>query len=409
MQENQKVIAVYAIVVVIITITVSAFTWYIAQNHYRNSDPSQHKPLSQTSQTADTEMEWTEINHVTFWNNPSKINGDYSFPDIAFSYPSNWHFSCCLDVDDRSMHRVYATKSQDPALPYIEITNYSLNGCPTHQPLCSIDQIITKSPAQKFDELLAQIAPQNIMSDRADTAISTRALQYKKTPSAHAYLLLTASGVMEISFYNFTDANQNLIEIFLQKLKNNESPVTTKQFVNRELGIAFSCKQAGSCSQLTVHNTKIIDAQNAYIEIFDIAPNQTIEQKMFSLINANGGTASRCTVTNNGPLPGNEKLRSYSINLVDHNITYTPEESVQIAQADDEAAHDGGPFNGEWKKKEIYDQRLIQACSLYADPVTQGTAKTSPSHFISDGQKLIFIPGSRDEIFLDETTLEIIK
>lgn len=50
-------------------------------------------------------IEWIEVSHKNFWNNPKVFSGaDYLFPNIAFSYPSNWKLECCWDTDGWSFH-----------------------------------------------------------------------------------------------------------------------------------------------------------------------------------------------------------------------------------------------------------------------------------------------------------------
>jgi hypothetical protein len=77
--------------------------------------------------TTSSPGEWKEVTHANFWKNSAFFaNSDYKFADIKFSYPSNWNFACCVDMDDRSAHTIFSSMEYDTKLPYITVTDYAL-------------------------------------------------------------------------------------------------------------------------------------------------------------------------------------------------------------------------------------------------------------------------------------------
>lgn len=145
------------------------------------------------------------------------------------------------------------------------------------------------------------------------------------------------------------------------------------------------------------------------IKVFYKEKDESIESAILKLIAANGKDSEKCVVirtdTTLNTLNGH-----YRIDLADTDIVYTDSDLARIAEADMTAAADGGPFNGDWMKKKIYNERLIDACTEYADPAGLGTSKSTRSYFEYNDyrakDRFIFLPSSYELEFYDWNGIE---
>jgi hypothetical protein len=148
------------------------------------------------------------------------------------------------------------------------------------------------------------------------------------------------------------------------------------------------------------------------IKIFSKDEAQGIESAILELIKSKGKNPANCTVQQVDETIGNYNGR-YIIELADKNINYTEAELKRISDADAEAKSDGGPFNGDWMKTEIYRERLMSLCSDYADPASKGTSKSIGSYFEYNNylakDKFIFLEESYDPEFYEWGSIEFIK
>lgn len=197
--------------------------------------------------------------------------------------------------------------------------------------------------------------------------------------------------------------------------QNNKIKIAEQEgyYTNSELGIKFAYSSDDFKDKLIVQDNKIIykDPINPdpnYIELFTKKDTQTIENAILDIVKNKGKDINNCKVINNGEYWANSKYSQYFLDLANPKISYSKQELEEIALADAEAKKDGGPFNGEWKKQEIYNKRLIENCSDYANPLGLGTSKTTPSQFIYNNKnKFVFLPGLINPSFYRDDSIEL--
>ena len=139
------------------------------------------------------------------------------------------------------------------------------------------------------------------------------------------------------------------------------------------------------------------------IMVFQKDPNVSIEDAILKLIEDEGKGPSDCII---------EKADKIKIDLANPTITHTNEELERIAEADAQAEADGGPFNGDWMKRKIYNERLVELCSEYAEPAWLGTSKSIGSYFLYDDSvpgKFIFLDESYTATFYEYGSIEFIE
>lgn len=188
-------------------------------------------------------------------------------------------------------------------------------------------------------------------------------------------------------------------------------------------GLKFNYSFYGKEDGRTIYKKNKIEHRyeggySQYIEIYSKKPNQTIESAILDLVKAKGKNPNNCKVIEE---PEFEELLTfydenkgekvtlpysvYQIELVDSNIKYTQEEQKII----DELPEEGDAYfdTKEYKKRQIYNQRLIDLCSEYADPLGLSSSVTTPGRFIFNNKnKFIYLPGSNDPAFYDLHSIE---
>jgi hypothetical protein len=202
---------------------------------------------------------------------------------------------------------------------------------------------------------------------------------------------------------------------FLNK-KAETKPTDPSIFINERLGIKFTYSAEEWKGQLATQDNQIfyLSPENGiteYIALFTKNENETIEEAILRIVKEKGYDSTKCRVVDRGAYWGNPSYEEYILDLANPNIVYTEEELEKIEEANVTATQEGGPFNGEWKKKEIYNQRLVQACSEYAEPLGLGTCKTIGSKFIYNNQnKIVFLPGLNcSPSFYQEDSIELFE
>lgn len=151
---------------------------------------------------------WVEINHSNFWNNPSLFAGrKYNFPNIKFSYPEGWKFSCCNDMDSASVHNIFSSQESDTTLPYIRLTDYSLKACPNMEDACPFDVQVRMTATEKFKQLTSAIPATSVLPEAKITNLNITAFVYQKQEengkSSKVYLMNLGDDVIEIDFVNY--------------------------------------------------------------------------------------------------------------------------------------------------------------------------------------------------------------
>ena len=120
------------IVIIIITAIAGIFVSEYVKNKSSGPNPQISVQINKDNDLKkDNKFEisdkWTLVSRENFWDNPKIFaNRNYNFPNIKFSYPDNWEFQCCNDMDYASTHIIYSSKDRNKSLPYIRITDYVL-------------------------------------------------------------------------------------------------------------------------------------------------------------------------------------------------------------------------------------------------------------------------------------------
>ncbi|MCK5320657.1 hypothetical protein KAJ61_04675 [Candidatus Parcubacteria bacterium] len=198
-----------------------------------------------------------------------------------------------------------------------------------------------------------------------------------------------------------------------EKVKEGKKDNQNNYFINKNLGIKFDYSSVEFKEKLVVENNQIIyhylNSDNIeYISLFTKKANQTIEDAILDVIKNEGRDPKNCKVVNKEKYYGNPDYQVYRLDLANPTIIYSEEELERIRLADIEAEQNGGPFNGEHQKQAIRNERLIKACSYYADPLGLGTSKTIPSIFIYNNKnKFVFLPGLANPSFYQEGSIEL--
>lgn len=188
-------------------------------------------------------------------------------------------------------------------------------------------------------------------------------------------------------------------------------------YVNRKLGIQFQYPEgewgeAYMGDLQTDGNMIFYDWGDniEYIKVFEKEENQSFEDVILDLIEQEGKNPKNCQVIDRGAYWANPEYTQYIIDFADPEITYTPEELEAIEQAEADVQANGGFQGGSWKTEEIYNQRLIEACSEYADPLGLATCKTIRSKFLTSKSKFAFLPGLLcSPSFYDIDSIEFLK
>lgn len=197
-------------------------------------------------------------------------------------------------------------------------------------------------------------------------------------------------------------------EVTTEKISDEQS----ETYVSKNLGIKFQYPQGFIGQAVEQGNEIMVPSWSPimYIAVFEKSADETIENSILNIVKNEGKDPKNCKVV----LRDTEKSgnQEYVIDLATP-ITYTKEEQTEIRLADKNWTPDAGPVNGDYKKMEIYNKRLIDNCSSYADPLGLATSTTAPSMFLyNDSQsktKFVFLPGSADPYFHEYGTIEFIN
>ncbi|HLN18903.1 MAG TPA: hypothetical protein VK255_01905, partial [Patescibacteria group bacterium] len=217
--------SVGVIVIVVIAITIGMLVWKYEKSIKINQQTSSqnNKPNLEENNNFEISNKWTLVSHENFWDNPNLFaNRNYKFPNIEFSYPENWNFKCCGDMDHASEHIIYSSKKHASSLPYIRITDYVLSGCPNFQSTCPIDKTVKITANEKFNRLISNVSQDKILQKIELSKLSTSAFVYQKTEKnnkiSKAYLLNLKDDVVEVDFVNYESLDENFINDFLNRI-----------------------------------------------------------------------------------------------------------------------------------------------------------------------------------------------
>lgn len=140
------------------------------------------------------------------------------FP-LVISYPKDWKFSCCADIDTQSSHILVPPNA--PKKTQVIITEYSLGGCPAEKPRCSIDEAIRLSPEIKLKAVTEEIQQNGFVDIKPRTLrINVRTAAYEnKNSDFIQYTLLGPDFVISIRFDNHSYyGGDDFIGAFLDRL-----------------------------------------------------------------------------------------------------------------------------------------------------------------------------------------------
>lgn len=195
----------------------------------------------------------------------------------------------------------------------------------------------------------------------------------------------------------------------------DEAAYLDNYFVDQNLGIQFAYQQSvfedvskGKAKVTSVDNTIIYDSPDLdkplSLSVFTKKEDQSIENAILGLISQQGKDPSKCVVVNRGDWWANTDYTNYIIDFSDPAVTYTQAEQDAIDAA---ANTEGG---SDMKKKEIYNQKLIETCSLYADPMGIWAETSSASEFVYNRkQSFVFLPGVTGKPFYRPETLSFLQ
>ena len=156
----------------------------------------------------------------------AKFPDEYKYPNLTISYPDNWRWSCCNDMDHASVHVIYPQKGKEYAKgdPIIKITDFSLRDCPSNKPECSIDENILFSATNKLEVMKEKFSLQyNFMASSTIGAEKLDANIYETKDKEGVirlfYLFSTGTDVVSIEFFNTKYYSDMFIDDFLDKLE----------------------------------------------------------------------------------------------------------------------------------------------------------------------------------------------
>jgi hypothetical protein len=173
------------------------------------------------------ENKWILIDHETFWNNPDKFSStEYKFPDISFSYPEEWIFSCCHDSDANSKHLIYPflennfeKKFEELEKFHIEITHHGLHDCKKPAERCALGSMVAYSSNDKFNILKNRLEEKLESSNKIQLSNFSQVIVFDIKENKKNYLINTGDGVVEIVFIGVNKFKDGFIEYFINKLK----------------------------------------------------------------------------------------------------------------------------------------------------------------------------------------------
>lgn len=224
--NNKKIYTgVGIILIVIITVSIGIFVWKCEKKKLTEFNPqtANQAGVSTGEKTFKISDNWTLVSHYNFWNNPNVFKTTpYNFANIKFSYPENWEFQCCNDMDHASTHTIYSSKNRDKSLPYIQITDYVLSGCPISQKKCSMDKLIKISASEKFNQLISDIPKTSILPKIKLNNLNDTAFVFNKSEEdgkiSKSYLINPGNDVIEIDFVNYEILGDKFIDNFLNRI-----------------------------------------------------------------------------------------------------------------------------------------------------------------------------------------------
>lgn len=197
---------------------------------------------------------------------------------------------------------------------------------------------------------------------------------------------------------------------------STEGNVDAAIYTSDELGVRFQYPKEAE-GRLTENGNEIRDPQwgeSGFIRIFDKTEDESIEAAIEKIITAEGKNPKNCVVKKNGISEDGVDMQ-YMIVLASTTpeILYTQEEKDRIKKADETAKKDGGPFGGETEKQVIYNEKLVAACSIYAQPSWPATSKNIGAWFmynpVKSTTKFVYMPATADPYFFDTSTIEFTK
>jgi hypothetical protein len=186
---------------------------------------------------------WEEITHENYWNNPEIFkNTEYNFADVNFSIPLRWEFNCCEDMDHGSVHEIKAVKESyglskeytGIQTPLITILDYSLFGCPIETPDCSIDQVVSQTSEEKYNEIINKASKSPAFQKETPIPLSLvnthgiagtgNAFGYsdenKNGALEKSYIFKTRTDVLKVSFVFPNLLEEGFVEAFMGKIRS---------------------------------------------------------------------------------------------------------------------------------------------------------------------------------------------
>lgn len=179
--------------------------------------------------------DWVEVTKENFWNRAElfseKAKLPYNFPDIRFSYPSNWKFQCCSGMGHGEGHNIIPLNDKGERIndsPSVNILVHVLNGCPKVSGTCALNEQIVLTPQQKYQRLVnnlpenAKVLTKKKLENLNEIAFVYTHSRFSPPINFESYTFIRGNDVVTIEFRKPEELGREFIESFLQRIKADE-------------------------------------------------------------------------------------------------------------------------------------------------------------------------------------------
>ena len=128
-----------------------------------------------------------------------------------------------------------------------------------------------------------------------------------------------------------------------------------------DYGCNFFVKREGNVIKFFDGVGNIFDFAEVFKRDHD---KETVKDKVFDIIKSEGKNVDDCVVNKLDYKEGNNDVYRIDLSEANKDIVYTDEELKRIKEADE---HSDGVMDGGIVKEQIYNDRLVNLCSKYAD------------------------------------------
>lgn len=183
------------------------------------------------------------------------------------------------------------------------------------------------------------------------------------------------------------------IESEVREEEKKEEVLHPKQFFNEALGISFDYSQGWVETNLLQDGNKIVvsGSQNEhFIEVLTKEKDVSIKSAIFDIAARNGARVQKCRLVS-GPIQSNG-LQEYFLDLAEP-IVFSAEERRKLEEAH---TNPQGVVDREWVEKALYQAKIEENCSIYAQTNEPSTCIGARAKFYYNPQqsqtRFIFAP-----------------